>query len=724
MSYQKNNNQKTNSGSSSVSEAVALRKGLSFPAVPALQKQGAEEKLQMKKIPAQLMEDEEPLQGKFETVQKVEEEEPLQGKFDTIQKVEEEEPLQGKFETVQKVEEEEPLQGKFDTIQKVEEEEPLQGKFDTIQKVEEEEPLQGKFETVQKVEEEEPLQGKFDTIQKVEGPKDTKQNGLPGNLKSGIENLSGYSMDDVKVHYNSSKPAQLQALAYAQGTDIHIAPGQEKHLPHEAWHVAQQKQGRVKPTMQMKVGVPVNDDAGLENEADVMGAKAADLGNKEQSNSTLQLKQIESSVAQLATPEEEAAFAEKNSGLISMVTNASAVLGDGIWEVLKTNKTDTLGTATTLTGVAGGLTTAAGKITEKVGTSNIAKAAGDITAGVGSSITTLVKSVFAIKKAYDTASGEGSALIGTSQVAIGVLSALQAGSQAAVSIMSYLSSTVPPEITRMIPGLGIAIAACQVIKECYTNYISEQAEAEMTILANDFSSELKSILKKNPEDYPKLFGSEKRGKATFIFWGKTTYVRLLPGLFEEISKPLGPKGKDIFADKYGINRAEVDIDKLIPAIQNYELASKMQEINEKRKIQSSRNGFTGLISLVGAISATFPADGGVSASILLGAASGLEAVQSASKAIQGVARNNDILGGDSNRSDDNKHNEYVNHTKSFYKYLLSIPAPLNKENSEAKLGIAEKMLKSTGANLGTVYSLNGSAADQVKHIVESMKAGR
>jgi hypothetical protein len=268
MSYQRNNNQKTNSGSNSVSEAVALSKGLSFPAVPALQMQGAEVAIQMKKIPAQLMEEEEPLQGNFETIQKVEEEEPLQGKFDTIQKVEEEEPLQGKFETIQRVEEEEPLQGKFETVQKVEEEEPLQGKFQTIQKVEEEEPLQGKFQIIQKVEEEEPLQGKFETVQKVEVPKNTNQNGLPGNLKSGIEQLSGYSMDDVKVHYNSSQPAQLQALAYAQGTDIHIAPGQEKHLPHEAWHVAQQKQGRVKPTLQMKTGVPVNDDAGLENEAD------------------------------------------------------------------------------------------------------------------------------------------------------------------------------------------------------------------------------------------------------------------------------------------------------------------------------------------------------------------------------------------------------------------------------------------------------------------------
>ena len=34
--------------------------------------------------------------------------------------------------------------------------------------------------------------------------------GLPDNLKTGIENLSGYSMQDVKVHYNSPEPSQLQ----------------------------------------------------------------------------------------------------------------------------------------------------------------------------------------------------------------------------------------------------------------------------------------------------------------------------------------------------------------------------------------------------------------------------------------------------------------------------------------------------------------------------------
>jgi hypothetical protein len=96
--------------------------------------------------------------------------------------------------------------------------------------------------------------------------------GLPDRLKSGIEAMSGLSLDDVKVHYGSARPARIGAHAYTQGSDIHVAPGQERHLPHEAWHVVQQKQGRVRATRQLK-GVDVSDDAGLEREADTMGAR-------------------------------------------------------------------------------------------------------------------------------------------------------------------------------------------------------------------------------------------------------------------------------------------------------------------------------------------------------------------------------------------------------------------------------------------------------------------
>lgn len=153
------------------------------------------------------------------------------------------------------------------------------GHAPAVQRVaeEEEELMQGKFDSLQRqtLEEEEPLQGKFaQTLQRQpDSTPQANQTGMPDNLKSGIESLSGIDISDVRVHHNSSKPAQLNALAYAQGNDIHLASGQEQHLPHEAWHTVQQRQGRVQPTMQME-GQQINDDTGLEQEADVMGARA------------------------------------------------------------------------------------------------------------------------------------------------------------------------------------------------------------------------------------------------------------------------------------------------------------------------------------------------------------------------------------------------------------------------------------------------------------------
>ena len=165
--------------------------------------------------------------------------------------------------------EEEPVQGKFADVQRqqLEDEELLQGKFDPLQRqsLEEDEPLQGRF-----VSNEIPLQR-----QAVKGECENRT-GMPNQLKAGLEQLSGMDLSAVRVHHNSPKPAQLNALAYAQGRDIHLGSGQEKHLPHEAWHTVQQMQGRVKPTTQAK-GVAINDELGLEHEADVMGAKALQM---------------------------------------------------------------------------------------------------------------------------------------------------------------------------------------------------------------------------------------------------------------------------------------------------------------------------------------------------------------------------------------------------------------------------------------------------------------
>ena len=167
------------------------------------------------------------------------------------------------------------LQALAEPVQRLEDEdEMLQGKFENpVQREEDEaELLQGKFEQpAQRLgdeEDDELMQGKFETPEQKRN-----ETGMSDNLKAGIEDLSGFAMDDVRVHYNSPEPATVQALAYTHGTDIYVAPGQEQHLPHEAWHVAQQMAGRVEPTTEVS-GLPVNDCIELEHEADVMGARA------------------------------------------------------------------------------------------------------------------------------------------------------------------------------------------------------------------------------------------------------------------------------------------------------------------------------------------------------------------------------------------------------------------------------------------------------------------
>ena len=171
-------------------------------------------------------------------------------------------------------------------------------------------------------------------VQRVEN-----KTGLPDGLKSGMESISGLSLDDVKVYRNSDKPAQLQAYAYAQGTNIHLGPGQEKHLPHELGHVVQQKQGVVKATTQLKGKVSINDDEGLEKQADLLGNKAlAFVGNQ---NTPLQKKAIPNvNIAQLANATgtaytgrdkvEEKLKKQSNDSIGEEASDAVSSIGDAI----------------------------------------------------------------------------------------------------------------------------------------------------------------------------------------------------------------------------------------------------------------------------------------------------------------------------------------------------------------------------------------------------------
>lgn len=96
---------------------------------------------------------------------------------------------------------------------------------------------------------------------------------LPCGLKVAMEAITGENLQRVRVHYNSPKPAKVQAHAYAQGLDIYLAPGQEHHLPHELGHVVQQLKGMVNPTRQLN-GLDINDDERLEQHATLLGEQA------------------------------------------------------------------------------------------------------------------------------------------------------------------------------------------------------------------------------------------------------------------------------------------------------------------------------------------------------------------------------------------------------------------------------------------------------------------
>lgn len=112
-------------------------------------------------------------------------------------------------------------------------------------------------------------------------PVQRKGEGMPEPVRAKMEQAFGTDFSDVRVH-TGNQAEQVGALAYAQGNDIHFAPGQyhpetskgQELLGHELAHIVQQKQGRVKPTTEVN-GVVVNDDPSLEREADQWGSKAA-----------------------------------------------------------------------------------------------------------------------------------------------------------------------------------------------------------------------------------------------------------------------------------------------------------------------------------------------------------------------------------------------------------------------------------------------------------------
>lgn len=97
---------------------------------------------------------------------------------------------------------------------------------------------------------------------------------LPVELRAQLEAAGGVDLSDVAVYYDSPRPAEIGAAAFALDPEIHLGPGYADELGHEAAHIVQQRQGLVAAGFDAG-GTLVNADPSLEAAADRMAQTAA-----------------------------------------------------------------------------------------------------------------------------------------------------------------------------------------------------------------------------------------------------------------------------------------------------------------------------------------------------------------------------------------------------------------------------------------------------------------
>ncbi|MCU0430829.1 MAG: DUF4157 domain-containing protein [Cytophagaceae bacterium] len=106
---------------------------------------------------------------------------------------------------------------------------------------------------------------------------------MPEEVQAKMENSFGEDFSDVAIHDNSAQAEDLGAKAFAQGKDVHFAPGEfqpntkqgQELIGHELTHVVQQKDGKVHGS-EVHGKDMVNQDPALEKEADDAGKLASE----------------------------------------------------------------------------------------------------------------------------------------------------------------------------------------------------------------------------------------------------------------------------------------------------------------------------------------------------------------------------------------------------------------------------------------------------------------
>ena len=147
--------------------------------------------------------------------------------------------------------------------------------------------------------------------------------GLPDTLKARVEALSGLSMDAVQVHRNSPTPHTTERARLCPGP--RYPSGARAGAAFAARSVVQQAQGRVRPTKHLKAPVVVNDEVGLEHEADVMGVRA--LRPEAPPYAITRLSRRERPIHQLASIVQFEDYREDSFGTIDKAWNLGETAG-------------------------------------------------------------------------------------------------------------------------------------------------------------------------------------------------------------------------------------------------------------------------------------------------------------------------------------------------------------------------------------------------------------
>ncbi len=555
--------------------------------------------------------------------------------------------------------------------------------------------------------------------------KKENKTGLPDNLKSGIENLSGVDISDTKVHYNSSDPEKVGAHAYAQGKDIHVASGQEKHVAHEAWHIVQQKQGRVKPTKNVN-GVPINDNAGLEKEADVMGEKA--LQSKTDPNKTVvkannaaaiqrrkkapaETKKTENlsrsheggvkaskpKLERKKAPEKkeetkDPSTPQESFGDHPLIKMKDSLKATDYKALLAAKKDDPKAKEGMSMGDKMKVAMAEKKDEGKSKANRASRVAKDKAKKTAKSIKGLVqklkkkfssgsKDVEKVEKKNKKTSQPGDKLktaktaLSTTKSIISGIKSISEKLKAHSSIMNAVSEV--PGVGAVISGISLAVSSIEV----YETY-KEQKEQEIAKLAKYDGNKILDGFKGQTPD---------------------AAAKKIKGKLDSSSDPVAKK---TFMQK-------------ILQIKEFILDEELLVIAKKRFKRKVYDTATMFVAFIGRIAELFPGVGSLIGKIMGGVSKAMKAGAAAVRGIKQFGRDHGIAGFDSSKNSSAKQNKRVSLTGTMLNMVVSLPE-YNQEN-EKEYTKVENYFKKSGCNTDELYLHTGHTGEQIDYILESLK---